>query len=80
MQESFSSEHSSELFSNSFEHFLDSGGISDESDGHFQSFWWDIANTGFNVVWDPFNEVRRVFVLDIQHLLIDLFGGHSSSE
>jgi len=35
MQESFSSEHSSELFGNSFEHFLDGGTVSDESDGHF---------------------------------------------
>jgi hypothetical protein len=35
MQESFSSEHSSELFSNSFEHFLDSGGVSDKGDSHF---------------------------------------------
>jgi len=44
VEESFSSEHSGELFSNSFEHFLDGGGVSDESNGNFESFWWDITN------------------------------------
>merc|ERR1712040_28169 len=32
MQESLSSEHSSELFSNTLEHLLDGSGVSDESD------------------------------------------------
>jgi len=35
VEESFSSEHRGELFSNSFEHFLDGGGVSDEGNGHF---------------------------------------------
>jgi hypothetical protein len=35
MQESFSSEHSGELFSNSLEHFLDGGGVTDEGNSHF---------------------------------------------
>tara|TARA_B100000519_G_C13845585_1_gene251721 strand:- start:91 stop:333 length:243 start_codon:yes stop_codon:yes gene_type:complete len=80
VEESFSSEHSSELFSNSLEHFLDSSGVTQESDSHFQTFGWDITNGGFDVIGDPFNEVRRVFVLNVQHLFIDFFGGHSSSE
>merc|ERR1712119_164297 len=80
MQESLSSEHSSELFGNTLEHLLDSGGVSDESDGHLQSLWWDITDGGLDVVWNPFNEVRRVLVLDVQHLFIDFLGGHSSSE
>ena len=58
VEESFSSEHSSELFSNSLEHFLDSSGVTQESDSHFQTFGWDITNGGFDVVGDPFNEVR----------------------
>jgi len=80
VEESFSSEHSSELFSDSLEHFLDSSGVTQESDGHLQTFRGDITNGGFDVIGDPFNEVRRVFVLDVQHLFINFFGGHSSSE
>ena len=80
MQESFSSEHSSELFSDSLEHFLDSGGVTQESDSHFQTFGVNITNGGFDVVGDPFNEVRGVLVLNVEHLLINLLGGHSTSE
>ena len=80
MEESFSSEHSSELFSNSLEHFLDSSGVTNESNRHFKTFWWDIADSGFNVIWNPFNKVWRVLVLDVEHLFINLFGWHSSSE
>ena len=80
VEESFSSEHSGELFSDSLEHFLDSGGVTQESDSHFQSFGGDIANGRFDVVGDPFNEIRRVLILDVEHLFINFFGGHSSSE
>jgi len=80
MQESFSSEHSSELFSDSLEHFLNSSGVTNESNRHLKTFWWNITNSRFNVVWNPFDKVRRVFVLNIKHLFINLFGGHSSSE
>jgi hypothetical protein len=80
VEESFSSEHRGELFSNSFEHFLDGGRVSEESDGHFESFRRDITNGRFDVIWDPFNEIRRVFVLNVKHLFINFFGGHSSSE
>jgi len=80
MEESLSSEHSSELFSDSLEHFLDGSGVSEECNWHLESLWWDIANWWFNVVWNPLNEVRRVLVLNVKHLLIDFLGGHSSSE
>merc|ERR1712166_501953 len=80
MQESLSSEHSSELFGNSLEHLLDSGGVTNEGNRHLQTLWWDITNGRFDIVWNPLNEVRRIFVLDIQHLLVNFFGRHSSSE
>jgi len=80
MEESLSSEHGGELFSDSLEHFLDSGGVTEEGNSHLESLWWDIANSGFDVVWDPFDEVRRVLVLNVKHLLVNFFGGHSSSE
>jgi len=80
VEESLSSEHLGELFSDSLEHFLDGGGVTHEGDGHLESLGGDITNGRFDVVGDPFNEVRRVLVLDVEHLFIDFFGGHSSSE
>jgi len=44
MEESLSSEHSSELFSDSLEHFLDGSGVSEESDSHLESLGWDITD------------------------------------
>merc|ERR1712178_395412 len=80
MEESLSSEHGSELLTNSLEHLLDGGGVTKEGNGHLESLWWDIANGGFDVVGDPFNEVRGVLVLNVEHLLVNLLGGHSTSE
>ena len=80
MEESLSSEHSSELLTNSLEHLLDGGGVTKEGNGHLESLWWDIANGGFDVVGDTLDEVRRVLVLDVKHLLVNFFSGHSSSE
>ena len=80
MEESLSSEHGGELLTNSLEHLLDGGGVTEEGNGHLESLWWDIANSRLDVVWDPLDEVRRVLVLDIEHLLVNLLGGHSSSE
>jgi hypothetical protein len=80
VQESLSSEHSGELFGDSFEEFLDGGGVTNESGSHFEASWWYVANGGFDVVRDPFDKVTGVFVLDVQHLLVNLFHGHSSSE
>merc|ERR1711990_1425036 len=80
MEEGLSSEHGSELLTNSLEHLLDGGGVSEEGNGHLESLWWDIADSGLDVVGDPLDEVGGVLVLDIEHLLIDFLGGHSSSE
>merc|ERR1711865_152194 len=80
MEESLSSEHSSELFTNSLEHLLDGSGVTEEGNGHLKTLWWDIANSGFDVVWDPLNEIRGVLVLDVKHLLVNFLSGHSSSE
>ena len=74
MEEGLSSEHSGELFSDSLEHFLDSGGVTKEGNSHLESLWWDIANSRFDVVWDPLNEVGGVLVLNVEHLLVDFLG------
>jgi len=80
MQESFSSEHSGELLGDSLEHLLDGSGVTNEGDRHLETLGRDITDGGLDVVGDPLNKVRGVLVLDIEHLLIDLFGGHSTSE
>ena len=71
MQESLSSEHSGELFADALEQLLNGGRVANEGSGHFQTTGWDVANGSLNVVGNPFNEVGRVLVLDVQHLLIN---------
>merc|ERR1712100_857089 len=80
MEEGLSSEHGGELLSDSLEHLLDGGGVTEEGNCHLESLGGDVADSGLDVVGDPFNEVRGVLVLDVEHLLVDLLGGHASSE
>ena len=80
VEESLSSEHSGELLGHSLEELLDGGGVTDEGGGHLESSWGDVTDGGLDVVGDPLNEVRGVLVLGVEHLLIDLLHGHSSSE
>ena len=80
MEEGLSSEHGGELFSDTLEHLLNGGRVSEESDGHLESLGGDITDGRLDVVGNPLDEVRRVLVLDVEHLLVDLLGGHTSSE
>ena len=80
VEESLSSEHGSELFTDTLEEFLDGGGVTNEGGGHLQTTWWDITNSGLDVVWNPFNEVGRVLVLDVEHLFVNFLHGHTSTE
>jgi hypothetical protein len=80
VQESFSAEHACELFRHTFEKLLNGSGVSDECTGHLQSSWWDVTNSGLDVVRDPLDEVGAVLVLDVEHLFINFFHGHASSE
>ena len=80
MQESFATEHSCELFTDSLEQFLDGCAVSDEGSWHFKASGWDITDSCLHVVWDPFHEVWAVLVLNIQHLFINFFHGHSATE
>jgi hypothetical protein len=72
VEESLSSEHGGELFTDTLEEFLDGGGVTNEGGGHLQTTWWDITNSGLDVVWNPFNEVGRVLVLDVEHFFVKL--------
>ena len=80
VEESLSSEHGCELFSNSLEHLLDGSWVSNEGWAHLESLWWNIADWWLDVVWNPLYEVWWVLVLNVQHLFVDFFGWHSSSE
>mmetsp|Transcript_110201 Transcript_110201/g.206574 ORF Transcript_110201/g.206574 Transcript_110201/m.206574 type:complete len:221 (-) Transcript_110201:605-1267(-) len=80
MQECLAAEHCCEVLGDTLEHLLDCCGVACKSDSHLQPLWWNVANTGLDVVRNPLYKIRRVFVLDVQHLLIHLFGGHASTE
>ena len=80
VEESLSAEHSSELLANTLEHLLDGGGVTEEGNGHLETLGGDIADAGLDVVGDPLDEVRRVLVLDVEHLFVDFFGGHAAAE
>lgn len=59
---------------------LDGRGVTDEGGGHLESLGRDVANGRLHVVGDPFDEVGRVLVHDVQHLLVDFLRGHTSTE
>merc|ERR1719300_1531562 len=80
VEECFASKHGGELFTNSLEHILNGSGVPDEGGGHLQSLWRDIADGRFDIVRDPLHKIRRVLILNIEHLLIHFFGAHSASE
>jgi len=80
VQESLSAEHSSELLRYSLPDLLDGSGVTNEGGSHLEALGGDVANRSLDVVRDPLNEIRRVLVHDVQHLLIDFLGRHSASE
>jgi hypothetical protein len=80
VKEGLAAEHGSELLRHTLPALLDGGGVTNEGGGHLKSLWWDITNGCLDIVRDPLNEVRTVLVDDVKHLLVDLLGGHPSTE
>merc|ERR1712057_150792 len=80
VEEGLATEHAGELLRDTLPELLDGGGVTDEDGCHLQALRWDVANRGLNVVRDPLHEVRGVLVLDIEHLLVNLLGGHAATE
>merc|ERR1711964_857157 len=80
VEEGLPPEHGSELLCNPLEHLLDGSGVAHEGHTHLQSLGWDIADGGLYVVGNPLYEVGGVLVLHVEHLLVNLLGGHSSTE
>merc|ERR1719428_1570856 len=73
MQECLAAEHGCEVFCHALKHFLDCCGVAQESHCHLQTLRWDIADSSFDVVWNPLHKVGRVLVLHVQHLLGELW-------
>merc|ERR1712228_964748 len=80
MKEGLASEHSRELLADSLEQLLDGGAVADECRRHLQTTRGDVADSGFDVVGDPFDEVAAVLVLHIKHLLVDFLHRHTPTE
>merc|ERR1711998_136301 len=80
VEEGLAAEHGSELLRDALPHLLDGGGVAKEACGHLEALGGDVANGGLDVVGDPLNEVRGVLVLDVEHLLVNLLGGHAATE
>ncbi len=72
MQESLAPEHGGELVTDTLEELLDGGGVADEGGGHLETTRGNRAEGGLDVVGDPLDEVGRVLVLNIAHLVLDL--------
>lgn len=80
MQEGLPLEHGGELVADTPEELLDGGGVTQESDGHLETTGRDVTLRGKHVVGDPLDEVCRVLVLDVLHLLLDLLHGDLATE
>ena len=80
MQEGLATEHGCELLRDALEQLLDGCAVADESDGHLEATGWNVTDGGLDIVGDPFDEVAAVFVLDVEHLLVDLLHGHAAAE
>ncbi|KAJ6648757.1 hypothetical protein Bhyg_03988 [Pseudolycoriella hygida] len=42
--------------------------------------WWNVTNGCLYIVWNPFDEVAAVLVLNVEHLFVDFFHGHATAE
>jgi hypothetical protein len=57
VEESLATEHSVKLLADALEQLLDGSGVTNKSGRHLQTTWRNIANSGLDVVRDPFDEV-----------------------
>lgn len=72
MQERLALEHGGELVADALEQLLDGRRVAEEGDGHAQAAGRDVTLRREDVVRDPLDEVGRVLVLDVLHLLLNL--------
>jgi hypothetical protein len=80
VQERLPLEHGGKLIADTLEELLDRSRITQEGDSHLQSSRRDVALCSKHVVGNPLDEVSRVLVLHVLHLLLDFFHGNFSAE
>merc|ERR1711943_8629 len=80
VKEGLATEHASELLGDTLPELLDGGGVTNEDGSHLETLGGDVAHGGLDVVGDPLHEVGGVLVLDVEHLLVNLLGGHTATE
>merc|ERR1719502_399225 len=80
VEECLAAEHGGELLGHTLHELLDGGGVANDAGGHLETLRRDVTDRGLDVVGDPLDEVGGVLVLDVEHLLVDLLGGHAASE
>ena len=80
VKERLPAEHGRELLTDTAEQLLDSRRVTDERRRHLETLRRDITHGRLHVVRDPLHKVRRVLRLDVEHLLIDLLHGHTTTE
>ena len=80
VKESLSGEHRLELAGEARPDLLDGSGVAEESGGHLETGRRDVTNGSLDVVRDPLDEIGRVLVDHVEHLLIDLLGGDFAAE
>merc|ERR1711934_925170 len=80
VEEGLATEHASELLRDTLPELLDGGGVTNEDGCHLETLGGDVADRRLDVVGDPLHKVGGVLVLDVEHLLVDLLGGHAATE
>mmetsp|Transcript_78078 Transcript_78078/g.155161 ORF Transcript_78078/g.155161 Transcript_78078/m.155161 type:complete len:543 (+) Transcript_78078:117-1745(+) len=80
VEEGLAAEHGGELLGDALHHLLHAGGVAAEADRHLEALGRDVADGALEVVGDPLDEVGRVLVLHVEHLLVDLLGRHAAAE
>ncbi len=80
MKEGLATEHDAELIGDTLPGFLDGGGVTDKDGGHLETLGRNVTDGCLEVVGDPFDKVRRVFVDHLVHLFVNDLGGDLSSE
>ena len=80
MQESFPLEHGSELVTDTLEQLLNRSRVTQERNSHLQATRRDVTLRSENVVRNPLNEVGRVLVLNVLHLLFNFLHRNFATE
>mmetsp|Transcript_23888 Transcript_23888/g.61547 ORF Transcript_23888/g.61547 Transcript_23888/m.61547 type:complete len:315 (-) Transcript_23888:480-1424(-) len=80
VEERLATEHGGELLGDALHHLLHARRVADERDGHLEALRRDVADGRLDVVRDPLDEVGRVLVLHVEHLLVHLLCRHAAAE